>query len=190
MARNSEFAVTPGGRHIWTPRRQTFATPSVSPAGIQCGAHPNPKYSLTWATWPAPHLHSHPGTPPTGGYWRPHILICLCTGSFQNGMCSSSGLSLFSWQPCPGDRPPHFHLLLSYIWGIGQFFCFLNDEAIAIVKVKVAQSCPTLCHRGDYIVHGILQARIPERVTFPFSRGSCQPRGRTQVPLIAIGFPL
>ena len=27
-----------------------------------------------------------------------------------------------------------------------------------------------------YIVHGILQARILEWVTFPFSRGSCQPR--------------
>ena len=27
-------------------------------------------------------------------------------------------------------------------------------------KVKVAQSCPTLCDPMDYIVHGILQARI------------------------------
>ena len=30
------------------------------------------------------------------------------------------------------------------------------------VKVKVAQSCPTLCDTMDYIVHGILQARILE----------------------------
>ena len=28
------------------------------------------------------------------------------------------------------------------------------------VKVKIAQSCPTLCHSMDYIVQGILQARI------------------------------
>ena len=28
------------------------------------------------------------------------------------------------------------------------------------VKVKVAQSCPTLCDPMDYRVHGILQARI------------------------------
>ena len=89
-----------------------------------------------------------------------------------------------------GTGPPHFHLLLSYIWGIGQFFCCLNDEAIAIVKVKVAQSCPTLCHPRDYIVHRILQARILEWVTFLFSRVSSQPRDRTEVPRIAIGFPL
>ena len=33
----------------------------------------------------------------------------------------------------------------------------------------------------DYIVHGILQARILERVAFPFSRGSSQLRDLTQV---------
>ena len=40
-----------------------------------------------------------------------------------------------------------------------------------VVKVKVAQSCPTLCDPMDYTVHGILQARILEWVAFPFSRG-------------------
>ena len=44
------------------------------------------------------------------------------------------------------------------------------------MKVKVSQSCPTLCDPMDYTVHGILQARILERVAFPFSRGSSQPR--------------
>ena len=29
-----------------------------------------------------------------------------------------------------------------------------------MVKVKVAQSCLTLCNPMDYTVHGILQARI------------------------------
>ena len=38
------------------------------------------------------------------------------------------------------------------------------------------------------IVHGILQARILEWVVFLFSRGSSQPRGRTQVLHIAGGF--
>ena len=47
--------------------------------------------------------------------------------------------------------------------------------------VKVAQSCPTPCDPVDCIVHGILQARILEWVAFPFSRGSSQPRDRTQV---------
>ena len=44
------------------------------------------------------------------------------------------------------------------------------------VKVKVAQSCLTLCDPMDYTVPGILQARILEWVAIPFSRGSSQPR--------------
>ena len=32
-----------------------------------------------------------------------------------------------------------------------------------------------------YTVYGILRARILERVAFPFSRGSSQPRGQTQI---------
>ena len=55
-------------------------------------------------------------------------------------------------------------------------------------EVKVAQSCLTLCDPMDYIIHGILQARILEWVAFPFSRGSSQPRDRTQVFHIAGGF--
>ena len=47
------------------------------------------------------------------------------------------------------------------------------------VKVKVAQSCLTLCNPMDYTVHGILQARILEWVAFPFSRGSSQCRDQT-----------
>ena len=55
-------------------------------------------------------------------------------------------------------------------------------------KVKVAQSCPTLCYPMDYTVHGILQARILEWVAFPFSRGPSQPRDLMQVSCIAGGF--
>ena len=39
-----------------------------------------------------------------------------------------------------------------------------------------------------YRDHGILQARILERVAFPFSRGSSQPRDQTKVSCIAAGF--
>ena len=56
-----------------------------------------------------------------------------------------------------------------------QHFSFFGEE------VKVAQLCLTLCDPMDCIVHGILQARILECVAFPFSRGSSQPRDRTQV---------
>ena len=54
-------------------------------------------------------------------------------------------------------------------------------------KVKVAQSCPTLCDPMDYTVHGVLQARILWGA-FPFSRGSSQPRDRTHVSRIVGGF--
>ena len=59
---------------------------------------------------------------------------------------------------------------------------------IKCVCVKVVQSCPTLCDPMDYMVHGILLARILEWVAFRFSRGSSQPRDWTQVSHIAGGF--
>ena len=51
--------------------------------------------------------------------------------------------------------------------------------------VKATQLCLTLCDPMDSTVHGILQARILQWITFPFSRGSSQPRDQTQVSLIA-----
>ena len=55
-------------------------------------------------------------------------------------------------------------------------------------EMKVTQSCLTLCDPMDHTVHGILQVRILEWVTFPFSRTSSQPRDRTQVSHVAEGF--
>ena len=51
---------------------------------------------------------------------------------------------------------------------------------------KSLQSCLTLCDPMDCSppgssVHGILQARTLEWVAIPFSRGSSQPRDRTQI---------
>ena len=53
------------------------------------------------------------------------------------------------------------------------------------IEVKVAQSRLTLHNPIYYAVHGILQASILKWVAIPFSRGSSQPRDRTQVSLIA-----
>ena len=47
----------------------------------------------------------------------------------------------------------------------------LNFDSAWRSEMKVAQSHPTLCDSMGYTVHGILQARILERVAFPFSRG-------------------
>ena len=65
--------------------------------------------------------------------------------------------------------------------------------ACKLTNVLVAQSCPILCSPMDcsqpgFSVHGLLQARIPEWVAVSFSRGSAQPRDRTQVSHIAGGF--
>ena len=55
---------------------------------------------------------------------------------------------------------------------------------------EVALLCPTLCDSMDCSppgssVHGMLQAGILEWVAISFSRGSSQPRDRTQVSHIA-----
>ena len=58
------------------------------------------------------------------------------------------------------------------------------------MKVKVTQSCLTLCDTKDYMIRGILQARILEWVAISFSRGSSQHRDWTQVSHIAGRFQL
>ena len=63
----------------------------------------------------------------------------------------------------------------SFAWWVPHYY------SESQVKVKGAQSCPTLCDPVDYTNYGIIQARIPEWVALPFSRGSSQPRNRTQV---------
>ena len=54
---------------------------------------------------------------------------------------------------------------------------------LRIMKVKVTQSCPTLCNPLDYTVHGILKARILELVAVPLSRGILPTQGSNQVSL-------
>ena len=62
------------------------------------------------------------------------------------------------------DHEVEFHsslfsrdVLSNFIRGI--YSCFIIMKK---VKVKVAQSCPTLCNPMDSTVQGILQARILE----------------------------
>ena len=77
-------------------------------------------------------------------------------------------LSCCTWDPWPSAET------------YGIFSCSIWTLSCPL-KVKVAQSCPTLCDTIDYTVHGILQATILEWVAFPFSKGSAWPRDRTQV---------
>ena len=52
------------------------------------------------------------------------------------------------------------------------------------MKVKVAQSCLTLCDPMNYTVHGILQARVLEWVAFPFSRDLPNPGIKPRSPTL------
>ena len=89
-------------------------------------------------------------------------------------------------QPCCKDHWSNLVWILLLFPLRGHLTFYLQIEWK--VKMKVAQSCPTLCNPMDYTVHGILQARILEWVAFVFSRGSSQPRDQTQVSHIAGGF--
>ena len=60
-----------------------------------------------------------------------------------------------------------------------------NENTCYKYKMKVAQSCLTLCNVMDYTIHGMLQARKLEWVAVPFSRASSQLRDGTQVSHIA-----
>ena len=82
--------------------------------------------------------------------------------------------------PCPWDSP-------GKNTGVGCHFL------LQCMKVKseseVAQSCPTLSDPMDgslpgSSIHGIFQARVLEWGAMAFSRGSPQPRDRTQVSCI------
>ena len=66
-----------------------------------------------------------------------------------------------------------------YRYTLEQELAHTTEEVKVKVKLKVAQSCPTVCNPMDYTVHGILQARILEWVAVPFSRGSSQPKDQT-----------
>ena len=70
---------------------------------------------------------------------------------------------------------------------------YCNPAHLTSIQREVrwkSPSHPPLCNAMDYTIHGILQARILERVAFLFSRWSSKPRDWTQVSPIAGGFLL
>ena len=85
------------------------------------------------------------------------------------------------------------HTTLKWIW-LMKYLHTLNGIAGANIpkwKWKWSRSVvSTLCNPMDCrlsgsSVHGIFQARVLEWIAISFSRGSSQPRNRTQVPRIA-----
>ena len=103
--------------------------------------------------------------------------------SFSQNVWMLKTLSSDQWKNCPLSQQPTGQSPTPSPYSRGH-----KADIVSTVSVKVAQLCPTLCHPMDYTVHGLLQARILEWVAFPFSRGSSQPRDRTQVSRVAGGF--
>ena len=68
-----------------------------------------------------------------------------------------------------------------YLIGVFLFVCLFSGGQLS--KCNTMDSSPP-----DSSLHGILQARVLEWVAMPSSRGSSQPRDRTQVSCIAGGF--
>ena len=75
--------------------------------------------------------------------------------------------------PCIGRR------ILNH-WAVREVHVYMKVKWKWLSRVRLLVTPWT-----DYTVHGILQARILERVAFPFSPGSSQPRDQTHVSQIA-----
>ena len=129
-------------------------------------------------------------------------MLCLVTQScltLSNPMdCSPTGSSVHGNSPDKntGVLPcPLRGIVPTQGWNPGFPHCrrILYQLSHKGSKVKVAQSCLTLCNPMDCSlpgssVHEILQARILEWVAIPFSGRSSQPTNQTQVSHIAGGF--
>ena len=126
-------------------------------------------------------------------FWQCFCFFSILSRLFKAFLPRSKCL-LISWLQSPYAviLDPHpkkkNSLSLQWFWNapkIKSVIVSSNFLMIKDVKVKVTQSCPTLCDSMVYTVHGILQAKILKWLAFLFSRGSSQLRDRTQVSHIA-----
>ena len=125
----------------------------------------------------------------SGIKWQP--ACCL----WQAKACDS-GLRALCWtsediEPFGGKSS----IIKFFLWNGSaksiEFLTMVYVSAYLNVKESEGESCSVTSDFRDsidYTVHGILQARILEWVAFPFTRGSSQPRDRTQVSHTAGGF--
>ena len=113
-------------------------------------------------------------------WWRKVPKICL---TFKKEVTD-----IYPPSPCPMHSALVTFVFSSSHTSPPHYSRPIYSKSFYPVKVKVTQSCRTLCNPMDYTVHGTLQARKLEWVAFPFSRGSSQPRDRTQVSCTEGGF--
>ena len=103
--------------------------------------------------------------------------MLLCPWDFPARILEWVAISFYRASSQARDWSPCLLLARRILW-----------EALGVGLV--AKSCPTLCEPMDCSlpgssVHGLLQARILERVAISFSRGSSQPRDQIRDPCIA-----
>ena len=107
--------------------------------------------------------------------------------SFSRGSFPLRDWAQISCGSCIGRRILHHCGILYHLGNPKEIASCPSEDT---EWTEVAHSCPTLCDPMDYrlpgfSVHGILRARTLEWVAISFSRGSSQPRDRTQVSCIA-----
>ena len=140
-------------------------------------------------------------------YKGDHVCLCFRKLSFQ-GSRSNHSRSHRQWVQCRTLKPLRSYKVWEFlgchlhVMGQCDSSCDLSPVGrmwkfvLGIWRVRlclVIQSCPTLCGPMGcsplgLSAHGILQARILERVAISFSRGSSQPRDWTYVSCTAGGF--
>ena len=91
--------------------------------------------------------------------------------------CTAGGSS-----PSKAQGKPSCHLRPQQSPRGGEMEMALQPWLFYRCKVKVTQSCPTICDPMDYTVNGILQARILECIAFP-SPGVFPTQGLNPGPL-------
>ena len=99
---------------------------------------------------------------------------CSLSGSSIHGIFQARMLEWIAISFSRGSSWPRNQTLVSRIAG-RRFTVWATREAKWSESLSHVQLFVT-----PWIVHGILQSRILEWVTVPFSRGSSQPRDRTQ----------
>ena len=105
-------------------------------------------------------------------FWWKRVLVLMPCSSIGFLLCALANMSFWSSLRGTKGKP----ILRMSIYPCEDEIQALIERKKVKVKVLVTQSCPTLCDPmdcspPDSSVHGILQARILEKVAIPFSRG-------------------
>ena len=154
-----------------------------------------PSYPLSSPSPPAPNPSQHQSLFHKSTLlmrWPNYWSFIISPSKEYSGLISFSTdwFDLCTIQGTPTSLLQYHNLKVSVLWRSAFFMVQLSHpymttgKTIALtiwtfvskLKVKGTQSHLTLSDPMDYIVHGILQAKILEWVVFPFSRGSSQPR--------------